>query len=140
MILLDTNVVSELMRPAPSIRVLTWIRGQVDGELYTTSIALAEIRYGIERLPDGRRKQLLAATADEVFGGFEEQVLPFDTRAALRYGAVVSGRDRAGRPIDGFDAQIASICREHQAALATRNGADFEHTGVEVIDPWREEP
>lgn len=140
MVVLDTNVVSELMRPSPAARVLAWVRGQVGGELYTTAITLAEIRYGIERLADGRRRQLLRTTADEVFGGFEEQVLPFDAKAALRYAAILSGRDRAGRPIDGFDAQIASICREHQAVLVTRNCADFERTGVEVIDPWREEP
>jgi predicted nucleic acid-binding protein len=139
MIVLDTNVVSELMRPSPSARVVAWVRGQGDGELYTTAITLAEIRYGIERLPGGRRKQVLAAAADELFGAFEDQVLPFDARAARRYAAIVSGRDRAGGPIDGFDAQIASICREHQAALATRNGIDFDHTGVDVIDPWREE-
>lgn len=140
MIALDTNVVSELMRPSPSTRVLAWLRGQVDGELYTTAITLAEILYGLERLPDGRRKQLLRTTSDEVFGGFAEQVLAFDARAALRYAAIVSGRDRMGRPIDGFDAQIAAICREHHATLATRNGVDFEHTGVDVIDPWHEEP
>lgn len=137
MLVLDTNVVSELMRPSPSTSVLAWVREQGDAELYTTAITFAEIRYGIERLPDGRRKQLLRATSDEVFGGFEEQVLPFDARAALRYAAIVSERDRVGRPIDGFDAQIASICREHQAALATRNGPNFEHTGVELIDPWQ---
>ena len=140
MIVLDTNVVSELMRPEPSTRVLAWVRGHEDTELYTTAITLAEIRYGIERLADGRRKELLRTTADAVFGSFAEQVLPFDARAALRYAAIVSGRDRTGRPIDGFDAQIASICRECQATLATRNGADFEHTGIEVIDPWQERP
>jgi predicted nucleic acid-binding protein len=139
MIVLDTNVVSELMRPSPSTLVLAWVRGREDSELHTTAITLAEIRYGIERLADGRRKELLRTTADEVFGTFAEQVLPFDARAALRYAAIVSSRDRTGRPIDGFDAQIASICREHQATLATRNGADFQHTGIEVIDPWQEE-
>jgi toxin FitB len=138
MIVLDTNVVSELMRTSPNTSVLVWLRQQVDADLYTTAITLAEIRYGIDRLPDGRRKQLLSATADDVFGDFEEQVLPFDARAALKYAAIVSARDRVGRPIDGFDAQIAAICREHRAALATRYGADFEHTGVEVIDPWQE--
>jgi toxin FitB len=140
MIVLDTNVVSELMRPSPSARVLTWVRGHEDSELYTTAITLAEIRYGIERLADGRRKEFLRTTADDVFGRFSEQVLPFDARAAQRYAAIVSGRDRAGRPIDGFDAQIASICRAHNATIATRNGTDFEHTGIQVTDPWQERP
>jgi hypothetical protein len=137
MIVLDTNVVSELMRPSPSPSVLSWLRGQRADELYTTAITLAEIRYGIERLPDGKRKQLLAAAANEVFGGFEEQVLSFDDRAALQYAGIVSGRDRAGRPIEGFDGQIASICKQHGAALATRDGTDFAQTGVDVIDPWQ---
>lgn len=136
MIVLDTNVVSELMRPAPHRGVLAWVRAQPTGDLYTSAITLAEIRYGIERLPDGRRKTLLMSTAGEVFEGFEEQVLPFDSSAALRYATIVSASERSGRPIDGFDAQIASICREHEAALATRNVADFERTGVELIDPW----
>jgi toxin FitB len=140
MIVLDTNAVSELIRPSPSRRVLAWVRGHEEGELYTTAITLAELRYGIERLADGRRKELLRTTADDVFGSFAEQVLPFDAKAALRYATIVSRRDRAGRPIDGFDAQIASICRERQATLATRNATDFEDTGIEIIDPWQEEP
>jgi toxin FitB len=140
MIVLDTNVVSELMRPSPSARVLTWVRGHEDSELYTTAITLAEIRDGIERLADGRRKEFLRTTADDVFGRFSEQVLPFDARAAQRYAAIVSGRDRAGRPIDGFDAQIASICRAHNATIATRSSTDFEHTGIQVTDPWQERP
>ncbi len=140
MLVLDTNVVSELMRPSPSSQVLVWLSGQGDSELYTTAITLAEIRYGIEHLADGRRKELLRTTADGVFESFAEQVLPFDGMAARRYAAIVSGRDRGGGPIDGFDAQIASICRQHQAILATRNGADFEYTGIEVVDPWQEGP
>ena len=142
MIVLDTNVVSELMRPSPSpsTRVLTWVREHAERDLYTSAITLAEIRYGIERLADGRRKQALSAVADDVFGRFAEQVLPFDARAALRYAAIVSRREHDGRPIDGFDAQIASICQQHSATLATRNVADFEHTGIELIDPWQEHP
>lgn len=138
MIVLDTNVVSELMRPSPAPEVVGWVRRQATDELRTTAISVAEIAYGIERLPDGRRRQLLRRTADEVFENFDEQVLPFDNPAALRYGQIVSARERIGRPIDGFDAQIAAICRAHGAALATRNGNDFEHTGVAVLDPWRE--
>ncbi|MHB1572228.1 MAG: PIN domain-containing protein [Solirubrobacteraceae bacterium] len=138
MIVLDTNVVSELMRPAPDARVIAWLRGQADDSLYTTAITLAEIRYGIERLQDGQRKTLLRTAADQVFGSFERQVLPFDARAARQYAEVVSKRDRLGRPISGFDAQIASICIEHEASLATRNSADFEHAGISLINPWDE--
>ncbi len=136
MIVVDTNVVSELMRPSPSAVVVGWVRG-IERELYTTSITLAEIRYGIERLDDGRRKELLRSTAEEVFADFAERVLSFDVEAAVAYATVVSDRDRAGLPIDGFDAQIVSICRAHRAALATRNIKDFQDTGIDVIDPWQ---
>ena len=91
---------------------------------------MAEISYGIERLPDGARKTLLASTAQQLFAAFSEHVLAFDAVAAGIYGSVVSDRDRAGAPIDGFDAQIASICRIHNAILATRNVKDFSCTGI----------
>jgi len=137
MIVVDTNVVSELMRPSPSAAVIAWVRSRTGTELYTTSITLAEILFGVARLPDGRHKELLRTTASEVFAAFEDQVLPFDSRAATHYAEVVVGRDQLGLPIDGFDAQIASICRAHGAALATRNVKDFRHTDVRLIDPWR---
>ncbi len=136
MIIVDTNVASELMKPSPDPGVRDWVRARRGNELCTTSIALAEIRYGIERLPAGRRRDLLLATADDVFSAFEDQVLPFDAVAATHYPVIVTRRDRAGLPIDGFDAQIASICHTHRAALATRNGKDFQYTGIDVIDPW----
>jgi len=137
MIVLDSNVVSELMKPFPAPAVRDWIRVRRGNELYMTSITLAEIRYGIERLPPGRRRDLMMATAEDVFAAFEEQILPFDAAAATHYPIIVTHRDRAGLPIDGFDAQIASICRTHEAALATRNLKDFHDTGIDVIDPWQ---
>jgi predicted nucleic acid-binding protein len=136
MIILDTNVASELMKPSPAAVVREWVHAH-RGELYTTSITLAEIRYGIERLPAGRRRDALGATADDLFAGFEDQVLPFDAPAAMHYSTIVTRRDRAGLPIDGFDAQIASICHTHRAALATRKIKDFQGSGVDVIDPWQ---
>jgi toxin FitB len=136
MIVVDTNVVSELMRPSPSRVVVAWVRRN-ERELHTTSITLAEIRYGIERLPAGHRKELLRDTAEEVFADFEERVLSFDAPAALEYAKTVSDRDRVDLPIDGFDAQIAAICRTHQAVLATRNAKDLRGTGVAVVDPWQ---
>ena len=138
MIVIDTNVVSELMRPAPATAVADWVRARRPTELYTTAITLAEIRYGIERLPEGHRKNLLKATADEVFAAYEDQVLPFDASAAAEYAVIVTTRAAVGLPIDGFDAQIAAICRTHGAALATRNLTDFTNTGIDVIDPWQE--
>jgi predicted nucleic acid-binding protein len=136
MIIVNTNVVSELMKPSPAAPVIEWVRAQTGNELFTTSITLAEILYGIARLPDGRRKELLRTTSSEVFAAFEDQVLPFDSSAATHYAEVIGGRVRLGLPIDGFDAQIASICRAHGAALATRNLKDFRHTDVSLIDPW----
>ena len=140
MIILDTNVVFELMRAEPAPQVASWIRDRDRRELRTTAITIAEVRYGIARLPDGRRKQVLLATADDVFSAFEEQVLPVDTSAAEHYAAIASGRERAGKPIAGFDALIAAVCRCHSAALATRNVSDFDGTGIEVIDPWLQPP
>jgi toxin FitB len=135
-IILDTNVVSELMRPEPDPRVANWVRDRDRPELRTTAITLAEIRYGIARLPDGRRKQVLLAAADEVFAAFADQVVAVDTAAAEHYAVIASARERAGKPIAGFDALIAAICRSRGAALATRNVSDFDGTGIELIDPW----
>lgn len=140
MIVLDTNVVSELMRSVPSPAVEGWVRARSASELCTTSVTLAEVGYGIARLPEGHRKALLEAAAEAVFSAFPEQVLAFDATAARQYGEVVDHRERAGAPIEGFDAQIASICRAHDAALATRNVKDFADTGIIVIDPWQSLP
>jgi predicted nucleic acid-binding protein len=137
MIVVDTDVASELMRPSPAQAVQEWVRSHEARELYTTAITVAEILYGIERLPEGRRKEVLRSAAAEIFEVFAEQVLPFDTAAAEQYALVVNERDGLGLPIDGFDAQIAAICRAQRAALATRNLADFRKTGVEVVNPWQ---
>lgn len=138
MIVVDTNVVSELMRPSPAPEVRDWIAAQAPGELCTTAVTVAEIRYGLERLPDGRRKDGLLATAAEVFAAFSEFIHPFDADAATWYATIVAHRDRLGLPIDGFDAQIAAICRARGAALATRTAKDFRETGIGVIDPWQQ--
>lgn len=137
MIVVDTNVVSELMKPSPSDVVRDWMLGQRPAELFTTSITVAEILYGIERLPEGQRKDTLRMTAADVFTSFEDQVLPFDQDAAAAYAPLVYRREQRGSPIDGFDAQIAAICDTHQATLATRNVKDFQHTGIALIDPWK---
>lgn len=138
MIVVDTNVVSELMRPSPSPQVREWVNAQAPEELCTTAVTVAEIRYGLERLPGGRRKDSLLTTATEVFAAFSEFIQPFDADAAIWYATIVGHRDRLGLPIDGFDAQIAAICRTRSAALATRNGKDFRETGIDVIDPWQQ--
>jgi predicted nucleic acid-binding protein len=136
LILLDTNVVSELMRPEPAPQVASWVRSRDRRELFTSSITLAEIRYGLARLPDGRRKQMLLDVAADVFRAFSDQVLPVDVAAAEHYAIIASTRERSGKPIAGFDALIAAICRVHGAVLATRNLPDFDGTGIDVINPW----
>jgi toxin FitB len=137
-IVVATNVVSELMRPSPDPQVREWVSAQAPGELCTTAITVAEIRYGLERLADGRRKQSLLAAATELFAAFSDYIQPFDADAAIWYATIVAQRDRLGMPIDGFDAQIAAICRTRSAALATRNARDFRQTGIDVIDPWQQ--
>jgi predicted nucleic acid-binding protein len=136
MIILDTNVISELMRPEPDDRVREWASGRRADELGTTAITVAEIGHGLERLPDGRRKASLLSAATDLFAAFGELVQPFDTQAAAWFGPVMVRRASLGLPVEGFDAQIASICRAHGAVLATRNVKDFLETGVEIIDPW----
>jgi len=136
MIVVDTNVVSELMKSSPENSVRDWMLGQRQTELFTTSITVAEILYGIERLPDGQRKEMLRTAATEVFAAFENHVLPFGREAAVAYASLVNRRDLLGLPINGFDAQIAAICTTHNATLATRNGKDFEHSGITLVDPW----
>ncbi|RIV31346.1 type II toxin-antitoxin system VapC family toxin [Micromonospora radicis] len=138
MIVLDTNVVSELMRAEPAPAVVAWLQQSSSAGLFTTAVTVAEIRYGIARLPEGQRRESLHQAANEIFAAFPRQVLPFDLAAAGAYADVVAGRERLGHPIDGFDAQIAAICRTQTAALATRNTKDFTDTGVEVIDPWQD--
>ncbi|MGE5289799.1 MAG: type II toxin-antitoxin system VapC family toxin [Micromonosporaceae bacterium] len=129
MIVIDTNVASELMRPSPAVAVRDWVRSQDGRDLCTTAITVAEILYGIERLPSGRHKQALKAAVAEVFGMFVEQILPFDAAAAEQYAQMVSYCDGLGLPVDGFDAQIAAICRGRGAALATRNLEDQSLAG-----------
>lgn len=137
MIVVDTNVTSELMKPSPSTAVTTWVRNRGAADLYTTSITIAEVLYGIERLPAGRRKDQLKTTTKDVFSAFADHLLAFDATAAVEYAGLVSSRERTGAPIDGFDAQIAAICRVHGATLATRNAKDFQDTGIDIVDPWR---
>jgi predicted nucleic acid-binding protein len=134
-IIIDTNVVSEMMRDEPDPRVLAWTTAA--RRLYTTAITLAEIEYGVARLPAGRRRGQLAATSASVFADFRDMILPFDARAARSYAAIVTDRERAGRPIASADAQIAAICACRKATLATRNTNDFDAVGVSLTNPWQ---
>ena len=140
MIVLDTNVLSELIRRDPDEGVLRWMDSLDATTIATTAITAAELLYGIARLPAGRRRDLLSEATHRVIeddlGG---RVEPFDASSAGHYAALVSGRDREGRPIGFADGQIAAICRNLGAMLATRNTSDFEGTGIDLIDPWQSE-
>lgn len=137
MIVLDTNVVSELARRAPDAAVVAWLDSQPSTEITTTATTLAELLYGIARLPRGRRKEQIAIAVDElVHDDLDGRVHAFGPECADRYAVIVSSRESLGRPIGVLDAQIAAICRTHGARLATRNARDFDHTGVEIVDPW----
>jgi toxin FitB len=137
-IVLDTNVISELTRQVPDPGVLSWLDSLDVSEVATTAVTAAELRYGVARLPDGHRKRELAVVIRGILAeDFHGRVLPFDERASVRYADIVIGRERIGRPIGIADAQIAAICRDSGAILGTRNIADFEESGIELINPWK---
>jgi predicted nucleic acid-binding protein len=137
MIVLDTNVLSELMRRRPSARVVEWVDEQDTGTLVVTAVTVAELLYGVARLVDGARKTELATAVDAlVREDFSGRVLPFDVAAAEHYADLVAERERHGRPIGTADGQIAAMCRCHGATLATRNVRDFDATGIGIHDPW----
>lgn len=137
MIVLDTNVLSELMRETPAPAVVGWLGGHAAADLFTTSLSEAEIFFGLALLPKGKRRLELERAGRGLFDDFQGRVLPFESAAARAYAEIGSARRRQGRPIATLDAQIAAIARVHQATLATRNAGDFEHCGVTVIDPWK---
>lgn len=138
MIILDTNVVSELLRAAPAPTVETWLAAQDGAEVFLTAISEAELRYGVALLADGRwREALTEAITAMLREDFRDRILPFDSAAAEQYARIGVERRAAGRPISHFDCQIAAIARAQGAAMATRNTSDFEGCCVEVIDPWQ---
>ena len=137
MILLDTNVVSELMRPEPDQAVLRWFANHASIDLYLSAIAEADLRRGAAMLPAGKRRdQLMAAIDAMIAEDFAGRILPFDSAAAQAFVLVFLERRAAGRPISFADCQIAATARAQGAAIATRNTADFAGCGIAVIDPW----
>lgn len=141
MILLDTNVVSELLRGTPEPKVETWLAARDGAQVYLSAVTEAELRLGVAVMPAGRRRTALAAMVDGILQeDFRGRILPFDSPAAAAYAAIVADRRVAGRPISQFDCQIAATARAHGAAVATRNVRDFEGCGIDVIDPWQGPP
>jgi predicted nucleic acid-binding protein len=139
MIILDTNVISEVVRSRPDDRVVAWLKS-LTGEVAITAVTFGELLAGVGRLPTGRRKAELStriSAAIEPFRG-SRSILAFDDIAAAYYADVLLARDAVGRPISTADAQIAAICLAHEATCATRNLRDFAHTGVDLFDPWRD--
>lgn len=137
MIVLDTNVVSDTMRPRPDAALLAWLDAQAPSDLWLTSTVAAELMAGVARLPNGARRQQLAqgvtALLEQDFG---QRVLVFDLAAASVYAELLAQRERAGRPISMADAQIAAVCLANNAALATRNLKDFADLGLQLHNPW----
>ena len=136
MILLDTNVLSEAMKPEPDPAVRDWLDEQGAETLYLSSVTIAELTFGIGVLPEGRRKDGLAAALEGVTALFGERILPFDTKAARRYGDLAVRARAAGRGFPTPDGYIAAIAAAHDFAVATRDAAAFEAAGLPVIDPW----
>ena len=137
MFILDTNVLSELLRPAPAAQGAQWVTTQPRVALFTTTVTRGELLYGAQLLPEGQRRKALQAAVlavlDEDLAG---QVINFDQAAADAYAAIAAGRRAAGLPISQFDAMIAGITRSRGAAVVTRNVKDFERCGIEVVNPW----
>ena len=140
MILLDTNVLSELMRPTPEPHVVRWLDARPAGEVWISAVTIAEIRLGILRLPAGQRKALLLDLVEQIFkDDFYDRCLPFDCEAAFEYAVIVDQRNRQGHPISVEDAQIAAIARTAELALTTRNTKDFSDIeGLTLHNPWAE--
>ena len=136
--LLDTNVLSELLRATPDPSVLSWIAAQPSESLFLSAVTQAEMLLGARLLPDGRRRKALEGALQAMFEeDFAQRILPFDSAAVPAYVDVVSVRRAAGRPISQFDAQIAAIAMHHRAKLATRNVGDFDQCGLSLVNPWR---
>jgi predicted nucleic acid-binding protein len=137
MIVVDTNVLSELMKASPAESVTRWIANHPAQTIYTTSITQAEILLGVQLLPAGRKRDAIRAAAEAIFStDFQGRILPFGSGAAPIYARIAAERRRTGRPISQHDAQIAAITSLEKAELATRNVTDFEGCGIRVVDPW----
>ena len=137
MIILDTNVLLEAFKPAPSTAVLRWLAAQAPLDVFTTAITQAEVLYGTEILPSGKRRAALQTAIEKLFAEeFRERILPFDEDAAHAFAKIVAGRDAVGRPISQFDAMIAAIAQSRRMAVATQNTGDFEHCGLRIVNPW----
>jgi predicted nucleic acid-binding protein len=137
MLILDTNILSEIMGPRPAPEVAAWLESQPDDLLFTTSISQAEILSGLAIMTEGRRRRELEAAAHGIFAeDFEGRILSFDSDAATAYAEIVASRRRAGRPTAPLDLMIAAVAVSHDAGVVTRDTGGFEGCGVTLINPW----
>lgn len=137
MIVLDTNVISETLRPLPSMQVAEWIRGQSKSQLHISAVTAAELRRGVYILPQGKKRDGLSAAIEAIITlDFANRVLPFDLAASEHYARIIESRRSAGEPIDWADALIAATARSRKARVATRNVRHFLGCGVDLIEPW----
>ena len=137
MFVLDTNVVSELMRPVPEPAVTAWVADQAASSLYLTAVGEAELRFGVAIMPEGARRDAVAAAVEALLReDFAGRILPFDSEAAAAYATLAATRRAAGRPVAQADAQIAATAAANSMAVVTRNSDDFAGTGVQVVNPW----
>ena len=135
--LLDTNVVSELVRTAPEPKVLAWISAQAVGDLYLAAVTLGELTRGVVRLPDGRKRDRLTPwVTEDLPRQFDNRILSFDRETAVLWGTLMGNGDRSGRPYAAADAQIAATALRHGLIVVTRNSRDFQGMGVSLLDPW----
>ncbi|MCY1182961.1 Toxin FitB [compost metagenome] len=139
MIILDTNVLTEVLRPVPDPLVLSWLRKQPGASLFSTTITRSEVLYGVRLIPEGQRREALWEAALAIFNeDFAGRVLSFDSDAADAFAEISAARRLAGKPLSQFDAMIAAVARSRGAVLATRNVKDFVECGVEVVNPWQD--
>jgi predicted nucleic acid-binding protein len=136
MIILDTNVVSELMQVVPDKKVVEWLDGQPWPSLWITAITVFEIRLGLETMAEGRRRTALTRACEETLARMNQQIIPFDTEAAEHAGTLTASRKTRGRPRELRDTMIAGIVISRHATLATRNVRDFDDLAGAAIDPW----
>ena len=137
MVVLDSNVLSELMRPAPDPAIASWVAERATSSLHLTAVNEAELRFGLAIMPPGRRRDGLAEGLERMLRtGFANRVLPFDSAAASAFAEIAAARRALGRPIPETDCQIAAIARSRGMAVATRTVRDFADAGIDVVDPW----
>ena len=137
MFVLDTNVVSELMRPAPAPAISSWVAERATSSLFLTAVTEAELRFGLAVMPPGKRRDSLREDLERMLNtGFANRILPFDSDAARAYAEIAAARRGIGRPIGQADGQIAAIARARGMAVATRNVRDFEDMGIDIFNPW----